>query len=599
MKKKCKTYIYMSIILCLCICQNSFAKYLEQIPLNTKALSLANSVTAYPPGLMSIHYNPAGLSQMGQGKFMSLSLSTTRIERNDKFSPDPSFYIESDTAKYPLTYDPSSIENIRSIYDSTANAQTTRNDRYFYMPILNKTIHTPFTLSPFPMGISYREPDSDFTYATAIYLPLSWGYKNDADDASRYQTKAMYQQHVVFLSPTVSYQPTNYFSVGLSLALGQSAYGTETELRLPTDEIAYILRKRKSQFWGSYFEWSPSLTAYNSLADLTMDLRDDLGFSYNLGLLWQPTKKVTFGLSYQSRIKRRLKGSYSVNYDPQLLGLMTILKDKTADGVEIFIKNLIVGNSIIPSGEGGDVEINNYDYPQSIRMGFKVQPWEKLRLLVDFNWTNWSMIESQIIQFSSPVRILSLYHAHSFSQNTLNSNRNSNIYLTDKIVIEKKFNDTIDWSLGLEYQQFEHIALRFGYERRHSGADNQYFDLSTWPVSNLIGAGVEIKFKKRTTVELGCGYLFSDPYHLSVQVYKGSNPLVSDDSFYINRFSGIVSQGESQNLNSNLTGNIFNNPYPGQNYEMKLSTYFISLNVTMPYDELIQSVQNLKRKLYY
>ncbi|HEY5513626.1 MAG TPA: hypothetical protein VIK40_08285, partial [Geomonas sp.] len=37
----------------------------EQLAVDPRAISLANNVTADPPGLMSIHYNPAGLSLLG------------------------------------------------------------------------------------------------------------------------------------------------------------------------------------------------------------------------------------------------------------------------------------------------------------------------------------------------------------------------------------------------------------------------------------------------------------------------------------------------------------------------------------------------------
>ena len=587
-----KHFFIVSFVI-ICLPNMVIAKFVEQIPLNTKALSLANSVTAYPPGLMSIHYNPAGLSKIGPDNLMSFSLNCSRIERDDQFIPNNDFYIASDVENYHLTFDPASSHGV---YDSTANAHTTRNDRYFYIPLLNRAEKLPFTISPFPVGLTKRETGSKWTHAYALYLPQSWGYRNDShDDASRFQCKATYQQYFAF-SYALSYQLSNSFSAGVSLAFGQSSYGMISDLRLPTDQIAYILRKRRASLYGSYFEWKPALTAYNALGELELELRDDLTYSYNLGLLWEPFSMLSIGLSYQSEIERRLKGTFKVNYSKNVQGLMNILKSKNADGFEVLILNMLNKKNNVyvnTTKQEGGASIIDYDYPQSVRLGFKFQPMEKLRLLADVSWTNWSIINSQKISFDVPVKILKLYEAHEYTGSPASYDGNAYNFSARDLIIEKHFKDTIDWSVGIEWQAAEAIALRAGYERRMSGVKDKYFDLHSWPTSNLIGTGVEVKLKNRITFELGIGFLFCDDYYLSADINQNSS---SQTSAFTNRFGGSLSYGQSINLNSNIDpSNLFSNPYPGQNYKMSLSTYFFSANINIPWDEL-KKINPYRRK---
>jgi len=587
-------YLYIISFVFISLPIMAIGKFVEQIPLNSKALSLANSVTAYPPGLMSIHYNPAGLSKIGPDIMLNFSLNSARIERDDQFIPNNDFFIATDdkNEKYYLNYDPSS--KVNEVYDSTSNAHTTRNDRLFYIPLLDHTETLPFSISPFPLGLTYRETGSRLTEAFAFYFPQSWGYMNDnGDDASRFQCKSTYQQYFVY-SYALSYQFSNSLSAGLSLAIGQSAYGMTSDLRLPTDQIAYILRKRRSSLYGSYFEWKPGLTAYNRLGELELKLRDDLTYSYNCGVLWEPFTMLSIGLSYQSEVKRRLKGKFKVSYDKHLQGLMNILKSKNPDNFEVLILDMLNKNNntyVNTSQQEGEATISDYNYPQSVRLGFKFQPLEDIRLLADISWTNWDIINSQKISFDSPVKILKLYQAHRYTEDPGFFDANTYNFSASEIIIEKHFKDTIDWSLGIEYQAAESIALRAGYERRMSGVKDEYFDLHSWPTSNLIGAGVEVKLKNRVTIELGLGYLFCDDYYLSADISQNTS---NQTSAYTNRFGGSMSYGHSGNLNSNIDpNNLFNNPYPGQNYKMSLNTYFVSANITIPWNELKKIYKNL------
>ncbi len=63
----------------------------EQIATDPKAISLGNSVTADPPGIMSIHFNPAGLSLIENDLSFSIGLSSTFVNIKGKYTADPDF----------------------------------------------------------------------------------------------------------------------------------------------------------------------------------------------------------------------------------------------------------------------------------------------------------------------------------------------------------------------------------------------------------------------------------------------------------------------------------------------------------------------------
>ena len=78
-RQQARPGVYLLIacfILILCGSNQSQAALFENLAVCAKAISLANSCTAYPPGQMSIHYNPAGLSNIHDGLQLSQGLLT-------------------------------------------------------------------------------------------------------------------------------------------------------------------------------------------------------------------------------------------------------------------------------------------------------------------------------------------------------------------------------------------------------------------------------------------------------------------------------------------------------------------------------------------
>ena len=66
-RKQCGFIILLWILLCLP--RDGAAALFEQLAVDTRAMSLGNSVTADPQGFTSIHYNPAGLDRTSGTEF--------------------------------------------------------------------------------------------------------------------------------------------------------------------------------------------------------------------------------------------------------------------------------------------------------------------------------------------------------------------------------------------------------------------------------------------------------------------------------------------------------------------------------------------------
>jgi Long-chain fatty acid transport protein len=83
--------ILWSALFCFCGLSPSHATVHEQLAVSTKAMSLGNAVTAYPPGIMAIHYNPAGLSLLRDREFSVGIMYPLKIETTGRFTADPDF----------------------------------------------------------------------------------------------------------------------------------------------------------------------------------------------------------------------------------------------------------------------------------------------------------------------------------------------------------------------------------------------------------------------------------------------------------------------------------------------------------------------------
>ncbi|MDX1801827.1 MAG: outer membrane protein transport protein, partial [Marinobacter sp.] len=68
------------------------AQLAQNLSISPKALALGNAVTADPPGIMAIHYNPAGLTKL-DGRQIEVNLLSVYLDVDADFIAPPGYNI--------------------------------------------------------------------------------------------------------------------------------------------------------------------------------------------------------------------------------------------------------------------------------------------------------------------------------------------------------------------------------------------------------------------------------------------------------------------------------------------------------------------------
>ncbi|BCS95556.1 hypothetical protein DSLASN_11880 [Desulfoluna limicola] len=533
----------------------SHAVLTEQVAIDTRAMSLANTCTADPPGLMSVHYNPAGLSLLPEGKTFSNSLTLVHIERTGRFNADPEWpglmngTWGPDPDKWPDTYSKETDPNSDHGGPDPLDGSEYSNSGYqMYVPFYG-TI--PFLAAP-TLGISSRKKNSPWTFAYANYPAAGAGLLHeDEGDPYQYGVKSMYLQHLVYAAPSASYRVSNSLSLGVSVGLGQQVLGVETNVRTPNELVALtrvigdatkdlnipvVSQQTLPPPWlgGGLGPYAHDIT-------LKLDeLRDDFSPTYNLGLLWRPREWFSFGLTYQSEAVAELSGKYQWQYSDQFQKHVN-----WNSSTEMTLQSagmLDLPTNGVPYQEGTVTTTNIL--PQSVHTGIMLKPVSRLKLLFDVHWANWSVVKENRFTFDQDIQLLKLAKMMGYTE----GNRD--------FVVNRDMKDTWHWSAGLEYDVTDHLTVRAGYERRPSSLNMEQFDVLFFlPDATLYGAGVGLKLPKDVHIDLSLACLLADDI--------------------------AIDNNESTNLNSTDFTRI-GNMFAGLDYEQEAAIYMVSFKVTMP-----------------
>mgnify|MGYP002700424900 FL=1 len=178
---------------------------------NAKSIALGHAVTADPPGLDSIHYNPAGLVKLDgrqrQFNFVlgSFSLEAEFGEHNDEF-------IETLNG---LTLNG---EPIYGVEDDKVRLSNSETDGAAVMLPGVGLVELPF-LALLTGGMSIQLSDPGVTLATMVYAPDAAGYTRPEDDTGRLQGSSLAITQFAYFTPSIAFRATDDLSIGISLIL--------------------------------------------------------------------------------------------------------------------------------------------------------------------------------------------------------------------------------------------------------------------------------------------------------------------------------------------------------------------------------------------
>lgn len=491
---------------------------------NAKALALANAVTADPPAIDSIHFNPAGLTQL-RGRQYQLKVIAGSFEITGELER---------SADYQKTIDEYGFK------DPIDSSKSSTNRVSVMLPISGLT-ELPVLAAPVG-GFSITSPDSRLTFANAIYAPMVVGYTRDDNDPLRYQGKALGFTHLTLFSPSVAWKIDDQWSLGASIGFNYTGVGLNMDFRVPNLVLGAVDKLIDSTQCGSDVNevfnniinlCEGQLGPFTDIGGLNVEVDSYWSPSVNAGVLWQVFPWLTWGAAYQSGTKSQLTGDFSIVYDERFYSFFDGLE--ASPGGALLIRGLGLPHGV-PKETGGATL--DFAIPSHFSTGISVNATPRLKINIDGKYTKTADWKEFKIEFDRQVDFLNILSLIAPD------------YVTNQsITFPRGYEDTYSWALGMEYKYTEQLALRAGYEDRPSAIPRDKSDfIAPFGEAYLVGTGLSYKPDSTTEMDLGIGMLSSK--------------------------NGAKSN-ESTNVNSTATNNFIYNPYAGYNTKSGVTAYLV------------------------
>jgi long-subunit fatty acid transport protein len=500
------------------------------------AMSLGNAVTADPPGVESIHMNPAGLARMeGNTKTDSVFIASIRTKASFKSAPDL---------------------DIGGFKEDPLNGTHTGPVRQaMYIPVVGVPHwRLPAVVVP-GLGYTWNEAGSPFTFGTLTYLSMAFTIDRtqDKDDPGRYQGKLMDIQRLVYLSPSVGYKVSDTLRVGVSVPIAYANFAIDTDMRFPNKLLGITGQLQKgvcpegnSNVIDSFFFGlcaggkEGMLDPFKKAASFKVDMTAPFEPTINLGVLWEPKKWFGMGIVYQGGSSTTYKGEYEFHTDPMLRQFVK--------GMNSSLLGPIVGAIVgfpqeIPEIQAGNV-ISSINHPARVQMGIKVKPLDFLQFNMDIGYADWSKWKTVTLKFDKDIALLQM-------------GRLFGVANPRELTLNMGMQNVISYGFGMQIQATDKLALRLGYEPRKSSIPANKLSLfSPMPDTKLKSVGFQYKFDSGAVVNVAASYL------------KGTYN---------------VPARTNCNLNCDDFFNLIYNPYAGMDVKGDLVVRYFGMSYTHPF----------------
>lgn len=458
---------------------------------NAKAISLGNAVTADPPGIDSIHFNPAGLSRLkGRTRQLKLVLADVKIEGSFTSNPKYDCYFDEECASglgiRAFKNDP--MRNSKSELDSLA----------VYVPG-NGVTAIPFPIAPLG-GVSYQPPAGRLTFGTAVYAPLAGGFIRDGDDTGRFYGRKVGLARLTYFSPTVAWAFSEELQFGFGVGFSYFGAGLTLDYRAANKFVGLLSSLIEGQI--NEFPDDPlsqafkngGISPFESVFTLEADLVDSFSTSANVGVLWEPTAWLTLGMLYQSETHDRLKGDFAVTLSEDVLNLVQGISMGNAPAA---LNLLGIDEKTGQVATKGHLDLS---LPQHLSVGASIQVTPSTKFNIDWKWTETSAWKELAFYADENLPLLQLLQLLGIEGIQANG-----------LTFPRGYQDASNFAFGIQYDLTETLALRGGYEPRKSGIPKDKRDFLI-PLGDfdLYGVGVELKTSVSETWDLALAYAKSD-----------------------------------------------------------------------------------------
>lgn len=483
------------------------AQLATNLGIDVRAMSMAHAVTADPPGIMSIHFNPAGLARL-EGRRMDLQFLAVDMSVESKFSAPPGYNVFGFSDDPVVCADtPNDGSDVcRDFRGSTSTIAGVS----LYLPIVNDLVDLPpgpLVAGPIP-AFSIKPAGSKFTFATATYLPMAAGFYRDKGDPGNFMGRRVALNRITYLAPSVGYQVNDTLAVGVSIGFSYQAVALETDFRSPNellgfarivDESLCAPFKGESNFALDIILFgicrpNEGLGPFKNLASMDVAMHQRFSPSYNLGVLWEPNERFAWGAVWHAPTKVHMRGRYRIAYANATRETVNGIGSSPTGAIALAV--LGVPSYLAPE----DVGQLNMDLvmPAHFQTGIKFKPTERLQLNVDAVWVDYKEWDAFNFRFDGTNAALAL--ARLFSPGSTPTS----------LYFPLGYESTWNLAFGAEYAMTDRLALRAGFEPRASAIpDDRRAPLVPINKARYYSLGLGYKWDKNTEIDLAVGMLQS------------------------------------------------------------------------------------------
>ena len=303
----------------------------------------------------------------------------------------------------------------------------------FQESVFNTTASTENFGTPFSLYATYKINDW-FTAGLAVYTPYGSAVEWDQNWQGAYLVNNIDLQ-AIFVQPTISVRVGEHFSVG-----GGPIYATGSV-----------------NFNRNLYASNGTFQVNNDPTDLTIDAQGITAWGYNLGVMFNPTKKVRFGLNYRSEIIMEARGG-----------------DATFSDVPDFAQSLLTNTTF-------DADL---PLPAELTVGLSYQVTDKWLVAFDFNHTMWSAYKSLDVKFNNGL---------------------------PTSVNPRNYKDVSTYRFGTQYKANDKFTFRAGYYFDESPVQDTYFAPETpRNDSNAFTGGLTYQLNNKLGIDFSFLYIHFD-----------------------------------------------------------------------------------------
>lgn len=483
------------------------AQLATNIAIDPRAMALGNAVTADPPGIMSIHFNPAGLARL-EGRRVDLQFLAADFALNSEFTAPPDYGILGYSDDPVICADPANdgADYCREYKTGKSSVMGVS----LFVPVIDTVIDLP----PGPVGggplpsFSIRPEGSKVTFANGIYAPMIAGFHRAPDDPGNFLGERVALERITFLSPSVGWKVNDSWSVGASVGLSYQAISLQTDFRTPNELLAFarllddsVCAPFRNQsniiadlLLFGFCNTDEAIDPFKSLASMELTMEQRLSPTYNLGVLWEPNDRFSWGMVWQSESAMRLKGKYRITYANATRSTINAVGSSTTGAIALAILGI---PGYLPAQEAGLLAMD-LTYPAHFQTGISYKVLPRLRMNVDLGWTDYGKWDAFNVEFDRQAGFLSI--ARLLAPGTTSSS----------LSLPLQFQSGWSTGIGLEYDFTDRLSFRFGFEPRKSAIpEDRRSPLVPINNSRLYGLGMGYKWDRESEVDLTIAYMES------------------------------------------------------------------------------------------